>query len=106
LWRVAALPEGEHLRDGLLTTIMARAQRRREALYVFDGVAVDAERAPQLGLKPLPVTNMLVSIQARRSPRGAAVHLKGHLDRRVRGIAGEGYRRVKNLMPRPVAAAG
>jgi hypothetical protein len=106
LWRVAALPEGEHLRDGLLTTIMARAQRRREALYVFDGVAVDDERAPRLGLKSLPVTDMLVSIQARRSPRGAAVHLKGHLDRRVRGIAGEGYRRVRNLMPRPVAAAG
>jgi len=106
LWRVAALPEGEHLRDGLLTTIVARAQRRREALYVFDGVAVDDERAPRLGLKPLPVTDMLVSIQAKRSPRDAAVHLKGHLDRRVRGIAGEGYRRVKNLMPRPVAAAG
>jgi hypothetical protein len=105
LWSVAALPGGERFREPLLAMIAARAQRRRDAFYVLDGAAVDAESARRLGLMPLRLMNILVSTRARPS-HAADVHLKGRLDGRFRTIAGEGYRRVKGLMPRPAAAAG
>jgi hypothetical protein len=107
LWATTSLSEAEALRPALLAAIAARARRRRKTLYVLDETAAANDGvAGELGLARIALVDACVSTRPGASASAAAVHLKQHLDRRVRRIAQDGYRRLRGLTLRPAAAAG
>ena len=92
LWRAAA-SDGPHV-DRLAAAAAARAHRSGKRLIVPEEVPVPPQVAAALGLAPVALADLLVSIRPGRSTGAAAVRLKALIDRRLRQAAAAGLQRL------------